>query len=310
MTQARRPEDLRVVFMGTPEYAVPTLQAVLDRGIPVVGVVSQPARPKGRGNRVEQTPVGALAEARGLPLFQWPRLGNDSYAALQALAPDLMVVVAYGRILPQRYLDLPPLGCLNGHGSLLPALRGAAPIQWAVIHGLPETGVCIMQMEAGMDTGPVGLVRRTAIGPDETTADVFDRLAHVTAAAMVEAIEALCAGTLAFTPQDHAHATLAPMLRKEDGRLDWSAPARAVHDRVRGTWPWPGAFFEFRGEPWKVHATRVTTGEGAPGTVLAPAADGPVVACGEGAVVLTRLQRPGRKALDGNVFLLGDPAAR
>ncbi|MCB9546270.1 MAG: methionyl-tRNA formyltransferase [Myxococcales bacterium] len=293
--------------MGTPDYAVPTLRALLDRGVPVVGVVSQPARPKGRGNRVEQTPVGALAEARGLPLFQWPRLSNESYATLQGLAPDLIVVVAYGRILPQRYLDLPPLGCLNGHGSLLPALRGAAPIQWAVIRGLPETGVSIMQMEAGMDTGPVGLMRRTPIGPEETTADLFARLAEVSAAAMVEAVEALCAGALAFTVQDHAQATLAPMLTKEDGRLDWRWPAQKLHDRVRGTWPWPGAFFERDGEPWKVHATRLAEGAGAPGTILAHAPDGPVVACGEGAVVLTRLQRPGRKALDGNVFLLGDP---
>lgn len=296
----------RVVFMGTPEYAVPTLAALHTGGHHVVGVVSQSARPKGRGNRIEQTPVGAYAEAQGLPLFQWPRLTHESYAALQALAPELIVVVAYGRILPQRYLDLPRLGCLNGHGSLLPALRGAAPIQWAVIHGLAETGVSIMRMEAGLDTGPVGLVRTLAIGADETAAGLFERMAQLSAEAMVAAVEDL--ENLTFLPQDAAMATSAPPLAKEDGRIDWTQPARRVHNRVRGLWPWPGAFFERGGEPWKVHATRVVEGpSGAPGTVVAHAPGGPVVACGDGAVVLTRLQRPGRNPLDGKVFLLGDP---
>lgn len=297
-------EQCRVVFMGTPDYAVPTLAALQAR-TRVVGVVSQPARPKGRGQQVEQTPVGAFAEAHGLPLFQWPRLSNESYAALQALAPDLIVVVAYGRILPQRYLDLPPQGCINGHGSLLPALRGAAPIQWAVIEGHAETGVSIMKMDAGMDTGPVALERALPIGPDETAASVFSRMAVLTAEAMVEFLEN--PGT--FVDQDHSRATHARPLTKEDGLLDWSAPATAVHNRVRGTWPWPGAWFLRGGEPWKVHATRLLTdaaSDAEPGTVLAHAPDGPVVACGRGAVVLTRLQRPGRNALDGKAFLLGE----
>lgn len=295
-------EHLRVVFMGTPEYAVPTLKALHSRAL-VVGVVSQPARPKGRGNLIEQTPVGAFAETHGLPLFQWPKLSNESYAALQALAPDLIVVVAYGRILPQRYLDLPPAGCVNGHGSILPALRGAAPIQWAIIHGLTETGVSIMKMDAGMDTGPLGLVRTLPIGPNETAAALFERMAELTADAMLDFLE----NPQSFVPQDHARATYAPPLTKEDGHLDWAGPALTVHNRVRGTWPWPGAFFLRDGQPWKVHTTRVTDGQGAPGTVLAHAHDGPVVACGEGAVVLTRLQKPGRNALDGKTFLLGEP---
>lgn len=298
-----RPLDtLRVVFMGTPDYAVPTLKVLCDQTL-VVGVVSQPARPKGRGNQIEQTPVGAFAEARGIALFQWPRLSNQSYQALQALAPDLIVVVAYGRILPQRYLDLPPLGCINGHGSLLPALRGAAPIQWAVIHGLEETGVSIMKMDAGMDTGPVALTRRLPIGPEETAASVFERMSVLTAEAVVEYLE----NPRPFVDQDPTGATHARPLTKEDGLLDWSWSAATVHNRVRGTWPWPGAYFPRDGQPWKVHATRVIEGHGEPGTITGHAPDGPIVACGEGAVVLTRLQKPGRNVLDGKTFLLGEP---
>lgn len=298
------PRDLRVVFMGTPAYAVPTLEAVIGAGCQVVGVVSQPAREKGRGRKVEQTPVGACAEAHGLPLFQWPRLRNASYAALAALEPDLCVVVAYGKILPQRYLDLPRFGCFNGHASLLPELRGAAPIQWAIIRGHAETGVTIMQMDAGMDTGAMGVVARTPIGPDETAGDLHDRLSIISAQAMIDAIERLCAGTLEFTAQDHAGATLAPMLTKDDGAVDWRQPAQAVHDRVRGTHPWPGAWFARGDEIWKLKGTRVIAGDGVPGTVIGHA-DGPVVACGEGAVVCTVLQRPGKRALAGEDFLRG-----
>lgn len=300
------PRDLKVVFMGTPAYAVPTLEAVIAAGCQVVGVVSQPARRKGRGRKIEQTPVGACAEAHGLPLFQWPRLRNASYDALKALEPDLCVVVAYGKILPQRYLDLPRFGCFNGHASILPKLRGAAPIQWAIIRGHTETGVTIMQMDAGMDTGAMGIIERTPIGPDETAGDLHDRLSQISAKGMVAAIEQLCAGTLNFTEQDHAGATMAPMLKKTDGAIDWADPAQAVHDRVRGTHPWPGAYFARGDEIWKVKQTRLVDGSGAPGTIIGHA-DGPIVACGEGAVVLTILQRPGKRAQPGDVFLRGNP---
>ncbi|MBU0554218.1 methionyl-tRNA formyltransferase [Myxococcota bacterium] len=304
-----QPRDLRVLFMGTPEFAQPTLARVAGMGCQLVGVVSQPARGQGRGRKVVQTPVGAWAEAHGAPLFQWPRLNHESYQTLKALAPDLCVVVAYGKILPQRYLDLPPHGCLNGHASVLPALRGAAPIQWSVIHGHREAGVSVMRMDKGMDTGDVGLILRTPIDPDETAGALHDRLKHVAADAMEAAILRLCQGALHFTPQDHTQATTAPMLRKEDGRVDWSADARAVHDLVRGVSPWPGAWVPEGDGALKIHATRVSDeGEGlpgAPGEIIGVEADGPRVRCGRGAVVLTQLQRPGRKITTGAGYLCG-----
>jgi methionyl-tRNA formyltransferase len=271
----------------------------------VVGVISQPDRRKGRGRQLARTPVAACADAHGLPVHQWPRLNNDSYATLKALAYDLCVVVAYGKILPQRYLDLPPMGCVNGHASLLPALRGAAPIQWSVIRGHAETGTSIMRMDAGMDTGDWGLMERVAIGPDETTGELHDRLSVITAEAMGRAVEALCAGTLVWTPQDAAGATTAPMLRKQDGLIDWSWPAQQVHDRVRGTSPWPGAYVERPEGPLKIHRTRLAEGSGPPGTVIAHDADGPRIACGEGAVTLLTVQRPGKKPIPGAAFLNG-----
>lgn len=312
MTNAtRQPADLKVLFMGTPDFAVPTLEAVIALGCQVVGVVSQPARRKGRGRKIEQTPVGACAETHGLTLFQWPRLNNASFKALSALEPDLCVVVAYGKILPQRYLDLPKFGCFNGHASLLPALRGAAPIQWSVIRGHAEAGATIMQMDAGMDTGDMSLMVRTPIGPNETAGGLHDRLSPLTAEAMADAITRLCAGTLEFTPQDHSQATMAPMLSKADGAIDFSQAAQAIHDRVRGMHPWPGAWVIRGDEVWKIKGTRIcadaTPAATVPGTVIEHAEDGPVVACGDGAVVLTVLQRPGKRAQDGGEFMRGTP---
>lgn len=300
-----RPEDLRVVFMGTPDFAVPTLEALVKLGCQVVGVVSQPDRRKGRGRKVVRTPVAACADRHGLPVHQWPRLNNDSYATLKALEPDLCVVVAYGKILPQRYLELPPMGCVNGHASVLPELRGAAPIQWAVIRGYPETGTSIMRMDAGMDTGDWGLIERTPIGPDETAGELHDRLSVITAEAMGRAVEALCAGTLTWTPQDHAGATTAPMLDKTDGEIDWSWPAQRVHDRVRGTAPWPGAYAPRPEGALKIHRTRLAEGGGPPGMVIAHDPDGPRIACGDGAVTLLTVQRPGKKPVPGAAFLNG-----
>ncbi len=301
------PADLRVVFMGTPDFAVPGLEALVEAGCQVVGVVSQPDRPKGRGRKVQRTPVAACADRHGLPVFQWPRLNDASYAALRDLRPDLCVVVAYGKILPRRYLELPPHGCLNVHASLLPALRGAAPIQWAVIRGHQQTGISIMRMDVGMDTGDVALRVPTTISRDETAGELHDRLSPLGAQALGRALDALCAGTLTFTPQDHGAATLAPMLTKEDGRVDWSWPAQQVHDRVRGTAPWPGAFVERADGPLKIHRTRLAEGGGPPGTVIAHDHDGPRVACGDGAVTLLSLQRPGRTATAGADFLRGTP---
>jgi methionyl-tRNA formyltransferase len=297
--------DLRIVFMGTPDFAVPTLDALVGLGCQVVGVVSQPDRRKGRGRKVARTPVAACADTHNIPVHQWPRLNNDSYATLKALAPDVCVVVAYGKILPQRYLDLPQHGCINGHASLLPTLRGAAPIQWAVIRGHGEAGTTIMRMDAGMDTGDMGAMVRVAVGPDETAGGLHDRLSQRTAEAMAQTMRALCAGTQQWTPQDHSGATMAPMLQKTDGLIDWSWPAQQVHDRVRGTAPWPGAYVPRPGGPLKIHGTRIAEGSGAPGTVIAHDSDGPRIACGEGAVTLLTVQRPGKKPVPGAAFLNG-----
>lgn len=301
------PGALRVVFMGTPDFAVPCLETLFDVGCDVVAVVSQPDRRRGRGRKLARTPVAACADAHGVPVFQWPRLRNASYDALRALAPDLMVVTAYGKILPQRYLDLPRFGCINVHASLLPKLRGAAPIQWAVVRGHQKTGVAIMRMDAGMDTGDVALMLEAAIGPDETAGELHDRLSQLGGQALRQAIERLRAGTLTFTAQDHSGATLAPMLEKGDGELCFSASARAVHDRVRGLCPWPGAYVVRDEGPLKVHRTRVAEGSGPPGVVIAHDADGPRVACGHGAVVLLEVQRPGRRAVSGSDLLNGTP---
>lgn len=300
--------SLRIVFMGTPEFSVPCLNALIEAGHEVVAAVSQPSKPVGRGQVVQPPPVAAAAAAHGVPVFQWPRLSNESYDALKALAPDLCVVVAYGKILPQRYLDLPKHGCLNVHASLLPRWRGAAPIQWAVMEGDTRTGVCIMRMEAGLDTGPVAREAMTAIGPDETAGDLHDRLALLGAETLVETIAALEAGQVVFTPQPEAGATYAVRLEKTHGLIDWTWPAGRVHDRVRGAHPWPGAYVDRAEGPFKILATRplaqVAT-DAEPGTIVAIESDGPRVACGQGCVVLTRVQRAGRKVVSGADFLRG-----
>ncbi len=328
--------SLRVVFMGTPEFAVPCLNGLIEAGHTVIAAVSQPSKPVGRGQVLTPPPVAAAAAAEGIPVFQWPRLSNESYEALSALAPDLCVVVAYGKILPQRYLDLPRLGCLNVHASLLPRWRGAAPIQWAVIDGDTRTGVCVMRMEAGLDTGPVARVATTAIGPDETAGDLHDRLSLLGADTLVDAVAELEAGRALFRPQlenltgpdAEAGVTYAVRLEKTHGLLDWTWDAKRLHDRIRGCHPWPGAYVERADGPFKILASRVAAdvsiGEraegasgasvgrkpggvsiGEPGTIVAHEADGPRVACGGGSIVLTKVQRPGRKVVSGVDFLRG-----
>lgn len=296
---------LRVVFMGTPDFAVPTLEAIYGLGCQVVGVVSQPDRPKGRGRQTHPTPIAACALRHGSPIFQWPRLNDESYRTLSGLAADVTVVVAYGKILPRRYLVLPPHGCLNVHASVLPQLRGAAPIQWAVIRGHTETGVTVMHMDEGMDTGDVALIERTPIGADETAGAVHDRLCHVGAEALAEALVRLADGSLPRAPQDHGSATYAPRLTKALGRVRWDQSATAVHNLIRGVAPWPGAFVERQRGPLKLHRARLSQGEGPSGRVIAHDPDGPRIACGRGAITLTRLQRPGKRAVEGADYLRG-----
>lgn len=289
----------RIVYMGTPAFAVPTLEALLQAGYPVVGVVCQPDKPAGRGQKLTPPPVKDLATASGIPVYQPERVRQNPefLETLRALAPDLVVVVAYGKILPAEILDLPRFGCLNVHASLLPAYRGAAPIQWAVIQGETMTGVTLMKMDLGMDTGDMLAKAELPIAPDDTALTLAPKLASLGAELAVERIPDWVAGRLAPEPQVHAHASMAPMLSKETGRLDWERPAMVLHNLVRGVQPWPGATTTLAGEPLKVVVTRVVVAEapaGAPGEIVALTPDGWVVACGEDALLLAHVQAPGK----------------
>jgi len=302
-------ERLRVVFFGSPEFAVPSLAAVAARH-DVVTVVTQPDRPAGRGKHPPPPPAKELAQQLRLPVQQPTTLKTPAFAeGLAALRPDLFVVVAYGRILPQVVLDVPRLGPWNVHGSLLPRYRGAAPIQWSIIRGESKTGICIMRMEAGLDTGPVVASVETAITDDDTAGTLAVRLATLGADLLVATIPRIASGAVVAVPQDHAHHTLAPMLKKEDGWLDFTPPAREVSARARGVDPWPGPTALLAGEPIKLFAPRVVAGQGAPGTVLAATSDGLVVACGREAIVFGELQLPGRKRMAAAAVLAGHPIA-
>ncbi|NOC94071.1 methionyl-tRNA formyltransferase [Ruegeria sp. HKCCD6604] len=294
---------MRVVFMGTPDFSVPVLDALVEAGHEIAAVYCQPPRPAGRGKKDRPTPVHARAQALGLdvrhPTSLKPAEEQDSFAALNA---DVAVVVAYGLILPQPILDAPAHGCLNIHASLLPRWRGAAPIHRAIMAGDAQTGVCIMQMEAGLDTGPVLLRQATDIGPEETTAELHDRLSAMGAALIVEALAKLPG--LTPDPQPEIGVTYAAKIDKSEARVDWSRPAVEVDRQIRGLSPFPGAWTEIEGNRVKFLASRLAQGKGAPGEVL----NGDLyVACGQGAIELLRLQRAGKGAQDKETFLRGWP---
>jgi methionyl-tRNA formyltransferase len=298
---------LRVVFFGSPEFAVPSLAAVVANH-EVVTLVCQPDRPAGRGKQVSALPTKELALTLGLPVQQPTTLKTPEFVeGLRALNADLFVVVAYGRILPQAVLDLPRLGPWNVHASLLPRFRGAAPIQWSIIRGESKTGVCIMRMEAGLDTGPVAATVETPISDDDTGGTLSARLSRLGAELLLETIPRIADGSAVVVPQDHPRATLAPMLKKEDGWLDFSVPARELSARARGVDPWPGPTAVLDGEPIKLFAPRVVPGQGAPGAVLGMCPLGLQVACGDGAVAFAELQLPGRKRLPAAAVLAGRP---
>ena len=291
-------QPLRIVFAGTPEFAAVHLQALLDAGLAPVAVYTQPDRPAGRGQKLMASPVKQLAVAHGIPVLQPATLRDPAaQAELAALQPDLLVVVAYGLILPQAVLDIPRLGCINSHASLLPRWRGAAPIQRAVQAGDAESGVTVMRMEAGLDTGPMLLKVSTPIDATDTGGSLHDRLAALGAAAVVEAIPQLAAGTLAGEVQDDALANYAHKLNKDEARLDWSRPAAELERLVRAFNPWPVCHSSLGEAALKVYAAELGEGQGAPGTILAASRDGLTVACGSGALRLTRLQLPGGKPL-------------
>src|SRR5690606_32316571 len=299
---------LRLIFMGTPEFAVPALQALVEAGHEVVAAYSQPPRPAGRGHAERPSPVHRAAEAMNIPV-RTPRTLRDPgvQEAFAELAADAAVVAAYGLILPQPILDAPRMGCINIHGSLLPRWRGAAPLQRAILAGDGETGITIMQMDAGLDTGPMILRESVPIGPRTTASELHDRLSTLGGRLVVEALEGLAAGRLVPEPQPAEGATYAAKLMRDEGRLDWRRTADALDRQVRALNPWPGTWFVHGDTQVKVLAAEpVPEAQGAaPGTVLD--GDVPTVACAGGALRLLRLQRPGRAAVDGEAFLRGYP---
>ncbi|WP_425053210.1 methionyl-tRNA formyltransferase [Psychromarinibacter sp. S121] len=291
---------MRIVFMGTPDFSVTVLNALVDAGHEIVCVYCQPPRPAGRGKKDRPTPVHARAEALGLPV-RHPRTLRDAEAQAEfaALNADIAVVVAYGLILPQPVLDAPKYGCLNIHASLLPRWRGAAPIQRAIMAGDAQTGVCIMQMEAGLDTGPVLLREALDIAPDETAATLHDRLARMGARLITATLDKL--DTLTPEVQPDAGVTYAEKIDKAEARIDWTRPAVEIDRQIRGLSPFPGAWCEMGGERVKLLLSRVAEGSGAPGQVLG----GMTIACGEGAVEILSAQRPGKRAMESAEFLRG-----
>lgn len=298
--------DLKTVFMGTPEFAVGTLEGLLGAGVDLVGVYTQPDRPKGRGRKMTPPPVKELALRHGIPVFQPQKLRDpEAVAELQQLDPDLIVVVAYGQILPQSVLDIPRFGCINVHASLLPKFRGAAPINKAIIDGEKVTGITTMLMDAGLDTGDMLVRKSLEIGPDETAGELHDRLALLGRETMLETLQQVLDGTLSPQQQNDDESSYAPMMKKEDGRIDWSLSAQEVHDRVRGLAPWPGAFTRLDGEVLKIAQTQVVDGAGDAGTVVAASADGVDVACCDGVIRIGALQLPGKKMLSAADFLRG-----
>jgi methionyl-tRNA formyltransferase len=298
----------RSVFFGTPAFSVPSLEALAAIS-EVVGVVCQPDKPAGRGMTLTPPPVKVRATQLGLPVVQPTKLRTGEFAAwLRAQSADVALVIAYGRILPQDVLDAPRLGCVNVHASLLPKLRGAAPITWAVVRGETETGITLMKMDAGMDTGDMLEQWRTPIGPDETAGEVGERLAKLGAEAVRVGLPKYVAGGYAPQKQDDTQATLAPILKKEDGRVRFDQPARAVHDHVRGMSPWPGAYAHLGGKLVKIHATRasdVTKPGAAPGEVILADKSRVLVACASGSVELVTIQLEGRKPVKATDWVAG-----
>jgi methionyl-tRNA formyltransferase len=302
---------LRVVFCGTGEIGLPALKALLASGkYEVPSVITQPDKPAGRDLKPRASAIKQLALERGIPVHQPPKLRDAaSLEMLRNLKPDIMVVVAYGQILPISVLLLPRLGCLNLHASLLPRHRGASPIHAAILAGDTKTGMAVMYMDEGLDTGDVLLDEALEIGPQETTGELHDRLANLAAPCLLRALDLLAFGTAPRTPQDSESATYAPKLKKSDGWLDWSKPAQKLALRIRAMSPWPGAFARIAGHVFKIHAAAEHPASGAPGTILQADGNTLVVACGTGALSLLSVQLEGRKRLPAVEFLRGFPLA-
>lgn len=300
---------MRVVFMGTPDIAATCLKKILADGFEVVGVYTQPDRPKGRGMKLVASPVKAVALAAGIPVFQPETFRQEqTVEQLRALRPDICAVVAYGRILPQKVLDVPTYGCINIHASVLPKYRGSAPYQWAVLDGLEQTGVTAMYLCREMDAGDIIDVSRTPIGENETAGQLLDRLAVLGADLLSKTLGRFAAeGRVSAVPQNPSEVSYAPMLDKTMCPIDWNQTARQVHNHVRGLHPWPVATMTLQGRSFKVHETRVVSGSGTPGQLLGLTKTGLVVACGEGAVEITSLQAEGGKRMAAPDYFRGHP---
>ena len=308
---------MRLLFCGTPSFAVPTLKLLLAQSdIEIVGVITQPDRPRGRGQKVSLSPVKEAALAAGLSVHQPEQIrASDSEALLRKLAPDCIVIIAYGQIIPARLLPIPKLGWINLHASLLPKYRGAAPINWAIVNGEIRTGLTTMRIDAGMDTGEMLLQREVAIGPNETAPELTIRMADLGAPLMAETLRGLAAGTIASKPQNHAQASYAPMLKKEDGRIDWKRPALEIYNRMRGFAPWPGAYTAFHGQNCHVWG-EVVSNEGSASLPSGADALGPgtlhfeknelFVWCGDATVLRVRaVKLDGRKQVSAAEFANG-----
>ena len=297
--------------MGTPEFAVPALKALADSRHDICAVVSQPDRKKGRGRKVVPTPVRVAAEGAGLQVLQPEKVREPEFLDIaRELAPELLVVAAFGQILPQALLDIPSIMPINIHGSLLPALRGAAPIQWAIINGLERTGITIMEMDAGMDTGPMLLQEGLDMGPDETFGSLYQRMAELGAGLIVKALDLLAEGKLEPVPQPEHGITMAPPIKKEMAHVDWQKPAGEIHCLIRAMDPSPGAYTMWKGQRLRIYRPEIaeTDASGAaPGTVCAVEKDRVTVACGKGCLALGELQWPGKKRLECAEFLRGRP---
>lgn len=299
---------MRVVYMGTPDFAVPCLDKLVSEGYEVAAVVTQPDRPKGRGQKLAASPVKEAALRYGLPVLQPEKIKNPEFIAeLAELKPDVMVVVAFGQFLPQSLLEMPKFGCINVHASLLPYYRGAAPIHWAIINGETRTGVTTMYMDRGMDTGDMIIKAELAIGPNETTGELHDRLMVLGAETLAQTLALVAEGKAPRTPQDHQMATYASLLTRDTERIDWEKPAQAVHNLIRGLTPWPGAFCYHNEKILKVWSSEYLPEAkgGRPGEILEVSPQGPVVAAGTGALRLREVQPENRRRMDAGEYVRG-----
>ena len=302
---------MRIVFLGTPDFAVSSLSAITEKGYQIVGVYTQPDRQKGRGYKLTMPPVKELALKYHLPVYQCERIRNkENVETLRALKPDIMVTVAYGQILSQEILDIPPLGCVNVHASLLPKYRGSSPVHWAIINGEKKTGITTMYTSLGVDQGDIILQRSVPIREEETAGELYDRLSYLGAKVLINTLELIIEGTAPRIPQNEESATHCPMLKKEDGQVDFEKPVKDVHNRIRGVTPWPGAFGKINGKVvkiWKVSPEDTEKCFAKPGEIVfSDRENGMIVKCSDGCLKIEELQLPGGRKMTAKEFLVGN----